>query len=68
MYYQATIDIISEVDTKQGVKEKRIKKHYLVDAVSVTDVEVKIVETFKNSSINFEIKSVSESKISEVLT
>lgn len=67
MYYQATVDIIQEIDTKQGAKEKRIKKVYLVEAVSVTDAEAKVNKTFDKSHIEFEVKGVIASKIEEVI-
>ena len=63
-FYQAKVQLQIENDKGQ------IKKHmeyYLVEAVSVTDVEVIINEEFKMES-NFELKSVLETKYVEVLS
>lgn len=67
MFYQTCVDIIQEIDTKSGVKEKRIKKYYLVDAVSVTDAEVKVNKLFEKSTLEFEVRSIISSKIEEVV-
>lgn len=67
MFYQATVEIINEIDTKQGPKEKRVKKHYLIEAVSVTDAEAKVNKTFEKSVVEFEVKAVIASKIEEVI-
>ena len=65
MYYVTTVEIIAEIDTKTGPKEKRIKKQYLVKAVSVTDAETKAHKLFSDSKIDFEVVSVTQSKIEE---
>ncbi len=67
MYYNVTIDIITEIDTKQGPKEKRIKKHLLISAVSVTDAEAKAHTLFSSSTLQFEVMGVTQSKIEEVV-
>lgn len=63
-FYQAKIQLRSEDE------KGRVKKHieyYLVEAVSVTDVEVIINEEFKNE-YDFELKSVQETRYIEVLS
>lgn len=67
MYYQVIIDIISEIETKSSSREKRVKKHYLIEAVSVTDAEAKVNKTFEKSVVEFEVKAVIASKIEEVI-
>lgn len=67
MFYQTCVDIIQEIDTKNGPKEKRIKKYYLVNAVSVTDAEVKVNKLFEKSTLEFEVRSIVSSKIEEVV-
>lgn len=64
MYYSAKVNIIT-VDSKG--REKKQVEEYLVNAVSVTDAETKVHEQFKNTSIDFEVKSVSQTRIIEVL-
>ena len=64
MYYSAKVNIIT-VDSKG--REKKNVEEYLVNAVSVTDAETKVHEQFKNTTIDFEVKSVSQTRIIEVL-
>lgn len=64
MYYRAIVQIVT-VDNKGH--EKKHSEEYLVKAVSVTDAEVKVNELFKNTSIDFNVKSVSQTKIVDVL-
>ena len=64
MYYSAKVNIIT-VDSKG--REKKQVEEYLVNAVSVTDAETKVHEQFKNTSIDFEVKSVAQTKIIEIL-
>ena len=64
MYYSAIVNIIT-VDNKG--REKKQVEEYLVNAVSVTDAETKVHEQFKNTTIDFEVKAVSQTRIIEVL-
>ena len=47
-------------------KMKKIREEKLVKGYSVTDVEAKVTEKYKNFSQEWRITSVSESKIDEV--
>lgn len=62
-YYIATVSV-EHVD---GEKIKKVKEQYLVDAVSVTDAEVKVNEYFKDSVLDFEVSSVTRTKIVDVI-
>ena len=53
-------------DEKSG-KLKNITQQYLADSVSVTEAESKIYKLYEGSSVPFEVKSVVESKILEVI-
>lgn len=64
MYYKAIVTIVT-VDQKG--REKKQNEEYLVNAVSVTDAEVKVHKLFENTSVDFNVKSVSQTKILEVL-
>ena len=64
MNYSAKVNIIT-VDNKG--REKKQVEEYLVNAVSVTDAETKVHEQFKNTTIDFEVKAVSQTRIIEVL-
>ena len=51
-----------EIENEKG-KIKNQTRTYMVNAVSVTDAEVKIHKYLKTSTEPFEVKTVSESKI-----
>jgi|TARA_B100001094_G_scaffold230443_1_gene225095 hypothetical protein len=58
---------VEEIQTKNGVKEKRVRKNYLVDCEAVSVAETKINEYLKDSPYVFEVKVVKESRILEVV-
>ena len=62
-YYVSKVKIAT--DTPKGVKW--VTETYLVNAVSVTHAEQLINEDFKNSGIEFDVKSVSNSKICKII-
>ena len=64
MYYKAIVTITT---LDQKGREKKQSEEYLVNAVSVTDAEVKVHGQFKNTSVDFEVKSVSQTRIIDVL-
>tara|TARA_B100000902_G_scaffold250742_1_gene237286 strand:- start:1030 stop:1233 length:204 start_codon:yes stop_codon:yes gene_type:complete len=62
--FEVTVIFIEEIVTKNGVKEKKIRRNYLVtecDTVSVA--EAKIHEYLKDSAYPFEVTIAKESKI-----
>lgn len=66
-YYEVVVEeIIGRTKTGREKKQKRI---YLVDAVSVTDAEVKVVGDYEQakSMIEFRIVVAKESRISSVI-
>ena len=64
MYYEATVVFIEEIQTKNGVKEKKVRKTYLVECDSVSVAEAKVNETLKDSPYPFEVKVAKESILS----
>ncbi len=66
-YYMAKVQLVDAVDTPKGVKEKKITETYLVEALSVTEAEAKVIEDFKGYTMDFEVKSVSASKIIKII-
>ena len=66
-YYVAKIQLQDEVDTPKGPKIKKITETYLVEAMSVTEAEAKVIEDFKGFTFDFEVKSVTASKIIKIL-
>lgn len=63
-YYVAKVKVHHE-DDKGRVK--KITEQYLVNAVSVTDAEAKVVGDFEGSNLEYEVTSVSETKIIKVI-
>lgn len=66
-YYTAKVQLTDEVDTPKGPKIKKTTETYLVEAMSVTEAEAKVIEDFKGYSFDFEVKSVTASKIIKIL-
>tara|TARA_R100001443_G_scaffold109628_1_gene121033 strand:+ start:212 stop:409 length:198 start_codon:yes stop_codon:yes gene_type:complete len=63
-YYIAKVKVV--VSDNNGKQKKNVEQ-YLVNAVSVTDAESKIHKDFENTVIDFEVSSVSETKIIKVI-
>jgi len=66
-YYTAKVQLTDEVDTPKGPKTKKTTETYLVEAMSVTEAEAKVVQDFKGYTFDFEVKSVTASKIVKIL-
>lgn len=64
MYYTAKVKC--KITNDNG-KVQKVTELYLVDAVSVTDVEVQITQKYKDSTFDWELTNVAETKIIEVL-
>jgi hypothetical protein len=63
-YYLSKVQF--EVSNDDG-KVKKQSRTYVVEAVSVTDAETKVHQYLKNSTEPFEVKTVAESKIVDVI-
>jgi uncharacterized protein RhaS with RHS repeats len=65
-YFQVNVSI---VDTNDKGKQTKVTEQYLVDAVSVTDAEVKVTKMYEDEggSVDFQVKSVKETKILQVI-
>ena len=66
-YYVARVQLTIEVDTPKGTKTKKTTETYLVEALSVTEAEAKVITDFKGYNFDFEVKSVSASKIIKII-
>lgn len=64
MYYIAKVKC--RVENDKG-KIQKVTEQYLVKAVSVTDVEAYVTEKYGGSTIDWELTSVAETKILEVI-
>jgi hypothetical protein len=65
-YFQVNVSI---TDINDKGKQTKVTEQYLVDAVSVTDAEVKVTKMYEDEggSIDFQVKSVKETKILQVI-
>jgi len=65
-YFQVNVSI---VDMNDKGKQTKVTEQYLVDAVSVTDAEVKVTKMYEDEggSVDFQVKSVKETKILQVI-
>jgi hypothetical protein len=68
MYYTARVQWVSVVDTPKGQKEKKVTETYLVEAMSVTEAEAKVVKDFEGVNFDFEVKGVNESRIVKIIS
>jgi len=66
-YYTARVQWVDVVDTPKGQKEKKVTESYLIDAMSVTEAEAKVVKDFEGYSFDFEVKGVNQSKIVKII-
>jgi len=66
-YYVAKVQLTDEVDTPKGPKIKKLTEMYLVEALSVTEAEAKVIKDFAGYTFDFEVKSVTASKIIKIL-
>jgi hypothetical protein len=66
-YYTARVQWVDVVDTPKGQKEKKVTESYLVDAMSVTEAEAKVVKDFEGYSFDFEVKGVTQSNIVKII-
>jgi len=63
-YFEVTVEVV--VATLKNGKDKKNKEIYLVDAVSVTEAEARVVKDFEDAGVKIDYK-VSGAKESRVL-
>jgi hypothetical protein len=66
-YFEVSVELVISIQ-KNG-KDKKQKEVYLVDAMSVTEAEKRVIEDFDNSGVQLDYKVVSarESKVIRVI-
>jgi hypothetical protein len=66
-YFEVSVELVISIQ-KNG-KDKKQKEVYLVDAMSVTEAEKRVIEDFENSGVQLDYKVVSarESKVIRVI-
>jgi hypothetical protein len=69
-YFEVLVSIKTETEGYKGaLKIKNVKETYLVDAMSVTEAEARVIKLFAQSgfSQDFEVIGVKGSKVIEVV-
>jgi hypothetical protein len=69
-YFEVTVSVHHEVDGgKGGTKIKKVKESYLVDAMTVTEAEARVIKEFEDAGITveYEVSAAKESKIIQVI-
>jgi hypothetical protein len=67
-YYEVGVQLRTETeDSKGNVKVKKSKEIYLVDALSITEAEARVVKLFEGYSNDYQVISVNQSKIVEIV-
>ena len=66
-YFEVTVEVV--VATLKNGKDKKIKEIYLVDAMSVTEAEARVVKDFSESGVQIDYKVVGakESRVLRVI-
>jgi len=69
-YYEVLVELRIETENRKGgVNMKKIKETYLVDAMSVTEAEARIVKSFEDGGFSeeYQVIQVRGSKIIDVI-
>ena len=66
-YFEVTVEMV--VSTQKNGKDKKAKEIYLVDAMSVTEAESRVVKDFEESGvqIDYKVSGAKESRIIRVI-
>ncbi len=66
-YFEVTVEVV--VATQKNGKEKKNKEIYLVDAMSVTEAESRVVQDFTDAGvqIDYKVSGAKESRVIRVI-
>jgi hypothetical protein len=66
-YFEVTVEVV--VATLKNGKDKKNKEIYLVDAMSVTEAEARVVKDFIEAGVNvdYKVSGAKESRIIRVI-
>ena len=67
MYYAVKVQWVDVIDSPKGQKEKKVTETYLVDAMSVTEGESKVIKDFEGYTFDFEVKGATQSRIVKII-
>lgn len=66
-YFEVTVEMV--VSTQKNGKDKKAKEIYLVDAMSVTEAESRVIKDFEESGvqIDYKVSGAKESRVMRVI-
>lgn len=66
-YFEVTVEMV--VSTQKNGKDKKAKEIYLVDAMSVTEAESRVIKDFEESGvqIDYKVSGAKESRVIRVI-
>lgn len=66
-YFEVTVEVV--VATLKNGKDKKNKEIYLVDAMSVTEAEARVIKDFDEAGVNvdYKVSGARESRIIRVI-
>jgi|TARA_B100000287_G_scaffold405085_1_gene428358 hypothetical protein len=67
-YYEVDVVFEEEVSTKSGIKIRKVRRKYLVQAQSVTASEAMTYDFLSESPYSYEVVSSKKSKIVDVVS
>mgnify|MGYP003134041462 CR=1 FL=1 len=67
-YYEVDVVFEEEVSTKSGIKIRKVRRKYLVNAQSVTASEALVYQFLSESPYSYEVVSSKKSKIIDVVS
>ncbi len=67
-YYEVDVIFEEETSTKSGIKMRKIRRKYLVNAQSVTASEAMVYQFLTDSPYSYEVVSSKKSKIVDVVS
>ena len=67
-YYEVDVIFEEETSTKSGIKMRKIRTKYLVNAQSVTASEAMVYQFLTDSPYSYEVVSSKKSKIVDVVS
>ena len=67
-YYEVDVIFEEEVSSKSGIKMRKVRRKYLVQAQSVTASEALVYEFLSESPYSYEVVSSKKSKIIDVVS
>ena len=67
-YYEVDVVFEEETSTKSGIKMRKVRRKYLVEAQSVTASEALVYEFLTDSPYSYEVVSSKKSKIVDVVS